>query len=96
MTQKDMHAWILQMRPKHPTWTYVYIPQAAVRVGANIRAGAKPRVGATISVRVRVRVRVRAGCQASDVDVRVHPAGGGQDGRLHGRWSGLRGADALL
>ena len=29
VTQKDMHAWILQMRAKHPTWTYVYIPQAA-------------------------------------------------------------------
>ena len=29
VTPKDMHEWILQMRAKHPTWTYVYIPQAA-------------------------------------------------------------------
>jgi len=29
VTAKDMHEWIQKMRQKHPTWTYVYIPQAA-------------------------------------------------------------------
>ena len=29
VTPKDMQKWIQKMREKHPSWTYVYIPQAA-------------------------------------------------------------------
>ena len=34
VTPKDMHEWIQDMRAKHPTWTYVYIPQAADKMVA--------------------------------------------------------------
>ena len=29
VTTKDMLAWIKKMRPKHPEWTYVHVPDTA-------------------------------------------------------------------